>query len=72
MNSQGVLTALQASQGLGDSGGYLLCSHLSKQIKAAGRSAPHQMPSRVVLGQNVDGGVLQSVIPPYPGDEGYF
>jgi hypothetical protein len=30
------------------------------------------MPSRFVLGQNVDGSVLQGVIPPYPGDEGYF
>jgi hypothetical protein len=72
MNSQGVLTSLQAVEGLGDSGGHLLCLHLSKQIKAAVCGAPHQRPSRFVLAQNVDGGVLQGVIATCPGDEGYI
>jgi len=72
MHSQGVFPSLQAGEGLGDSGSYFFCHRLSKQIKAAVCGTPHQMPSRVVLGQNVDGGVLQGVIPPYPGDQGYF
>jgi hypothetical protein len=72
MNSQGVLTSPQACEGLGDSGGYLLCLHLSKQIETVGGGAPRQMPSRVVLGQNVDGGVLQGVMAADSGNEGYF